>query len=274
MLSAHSQDVVTHYTRRHSGRDGLFGNQPFANYGYWTRDGMTLAQAAEALTEVVATAAGLRDGDRVLDVGAGYGAGAVIYAQRCQPQSIIGIDITDIRIEEGRKYVAEHGLSEVIDLRLGSATAMEFADASFDKLVSVECAFHFDTRRDFLREAARVLKPGGTLALTDMIPRRGVDPKTYMRGEKTLNSGVCLDNLGNAYDADTYAAYLREAGFEAVRIESIVEWTRLRFADTLDTMADREGGERGTQWRNSAKRLREFVTLGEDYVLVVARRSR
>jgi microcystin synthetase protein McyJ len=272
MLSAHSQDVVTHYTRRHSGREGLFGEQPFANYGYWTREGMTLAQAAEALTELVATAAGLGPGDRVLDVGAGYGAGAVVYAQRCRPQSIVGIDITEIRIEEGRKYVAKHGLSEIIELRLGSATAMEFADASFDKLVSVECAFHFDTRRDFLREAARVLKPGGTLALTDMIPRRGVDPRNYQRGELTLNSGVCLDNATNAYDADRYAGYLREAGFEAVRIESIVEWTRLRFAETLVTMADREGGERGTQWRNSAQRLRELVERGEDYVLVVARR--
>ncbi|WP_370307988.1 SAM-dependent methyltransferase [Sinimarinibacterium flocculans] len=274
MLSAHSQDVVTHYTRRHDGRDGLFGDQPFANYGYWTRDGLTLEQAAEALTEVVATAAGLRPGDAVLDVGAGYGAGAVIYAKRCRPASITGIDITPVRIEEGRRYVAGHGLSDVIALQLGSATAMDFADASFDKLVSVECAFHFDTRVDFLREAARVLKPGGTLALTDMIPRRGTDPGAYLRGEKTLNSGVCLDNPANAYDADVYAAHLRDAGFEAVRIESIVEWTRLPFARCLDAMGEREGGERGAAWRRSAARLREFVELGEDYVLVVARRAR
>ncbi|HEY0973494.1 MAG TPA: class I SAM-dependent methyltransferase [Solimonas sp.] len=273
MLSAHSQDVVTHYTRRHDGRDGLFGDQPFANYGYWTREGLTLAQAAEALTEVVATSAGLRPGDRVLDVGAGYGAGAVIYAQRCKPAAIVGIDITPVRIEEGRKYVAGHGLSDVITLQLGSATAMDFADASFDKVVSVECAFHFDTRVDFLREAARVLKPGGTLALTDMIPRRGIDPQAYQRGEKTLNSGVCLDNLANAYDADVYAGHLKSLGFEAIRIESIVEWTRLPFARTLEAMGMREGGERGAAWCRSAARLRQFVELGEDYVLVIARRA-
>src|SRR5690606_22499327 len=170
MLSAHSQDVVTHYTRRHGGRGGLFGDQPFANYGRWSRDDLTLELAAEALTELVATSAGLRPGDHVLDVGAGYGAGAVIYAKRCRPASITGIDITPVRIEEGRKYVAAHGVADIVTLQLGSATAMDFADASFDKLVSVECAFHFDTRLDFLREAARVLRPGGTLALTDMIP--------------------------------------------------------------------------------------------------------
>lgn len=175
-------------------------------------------------------------------------------------------------------YTVRHGgrdgLSDVITLQLGSATAMAFADARFDKLVSVECAFHFDTRVDFLREAARVLKPGGTLALTDIIPRGGTDPTTYMRGEKTLGSGICLDNLGNAYSADVYARHLREAGFEAVRIESIVEWTRLPFAQALDAMGERDGGARGAGWRRTAARLRQLIALGEDYVLVVARRAR
>lgn len=272
MRSSHTQDVITHYTRRHAERGDLFGNQPFANYGYWTRPGLTLEQASEALTELVAATAGLRPGDTVLDVGCGYGAGAVIYAQRCRPASIIGIDVTPVRIEQGHEYVARHGLSGVIRLQLGDATAMAFADASFDKLVSVECAFHFDTRVDFLREAARVLKPGGTLALTDMIPRRGADPAAYLRGEKTVNSGVVLDNAPNAYDADIYAAHLRAAGFTDIRIESIVDWTRARFAEALHGVAARAGGEKGEAILRSARRIREFIDLGEDYVLVAARK--
>lgn len=273
MLSAHTQDVVSHYTRRHSERGDLFGNQPFANYGYWTRPGLSLEQASEALTELVAATAGLMPGDAVLDVGCGYGAGAVIYAKRCRPASIIGIDVTEIRIEEGRRYVARHGYSDLISLQLGNATAMEFADASFDKLVSVECAFHFDSRADFLREAGRVLKPGGSLALTDMIPRRGVNPAAYLRGEKTVNSGVVLDNAGNAYDADAYALHLAAAGFTDIRIESIVAWTRARFVEALHGVAARTGGEKGAAIVRSAQRIREFIDLGEDYVLVAARKS-
>ena len=273
-LSSHTQDVVTHYTRRHTERGDLFGNQPFANYGYWTRDGLTLEQASEALTELVAATAGLAPGDAVLDVGCGYGAGAVVYAKRCRPDSIIGIDVTPVRIEEGHRYVASHGFSDVINLRLGNATAMDFTDARFDKLVSVECAFHFDTRAAFLREAARVLKPGGTLALTDMIPRRGVNPADYLRGEKTVNSGVVLDNAGNAYDADVYAQHLREAGFTDIRIESIVAWTRARFVEALHGVAARAGGEKGEAILRSARRIQQFIELGEDYVLVAARKAR
>ena len=274
MLSAHTQDVVTHYTRRHGERGDLFGNQPFANYGYWTRDGLTLEQASEALTELVATTAGLGPGDTVLDVGCGYGAGAVVYARRCRPEWILGIDVTPVRIEEGHRYVAENGFADRIKLQFGNATAMDFADASFDKLVSVECAFHFDTRVDFLREAARVLKPGGSLALTDMIPRRGVDPAAYLRGEQTINSGVVLDNHPNAYDADVYARHLLEAGFTDIRIESIVDWTRTRFAQALHGVAERTGGENGEAILRSARRIQQFIDLGEDYVLVAARKAR
>ncbi|HSW12307.1 MAG TPA: class I SAM-dependent methyltransferase [Solimonas sp.] len=273
MLTPHTETVATHYTRRHAIRGDLFGEQPFANYGYWTRDGLSMVQAAEALTRLVAASAGLARGDRLLDVGCGYGAGAVVFARAFDVDAITGIDVTPVRIDEGRRYVAAQGYAERIDLRLGDATRMEFADGSFDKLVSVECAFHFDTRVDFLREAARVLRPGGTLALTDLIPRRGVDPTVYQRGVNAVGSEVCLDNVANTYDADVYAAHLRAAGFESVRIESILESTRIPFVDALQRAGERDSSERGAQMLRSVARQREILAGGEDYVLVVARKS-
>jgi microcystin synthetase protein McyJ len=209
----------------------------------------------------------------VLDVGCGYGAPAVAYTRRYHPQSVIGIDITEVRIKTGREHVAKSGLSDVIKLQLGDATKLDFADASFTKLIAVECAFHFDTRRDFLREAGRVLAPGGVLSLTDMIPRRGIDPKAYLKGHPTFYSGFCIDNPGNAYDADVYAQYLRESGFTDIRIESIVDETRLKFADAMEELGKRTPGERGEIFRKGGERLREYITLGEDYVLVVARKK-
>jgi microcystin synthetase protein McyJ len=272
-LSEHTQGIAKYYTRRHDQRGDLFGDRPFANYGYWTRPGLSMADASEAMAAFVAGAAGLCAEDRVLDIGCGYGACAVAYAERFGPAAIVGVDVTPTRIEHGREYVAQCGLSEVIDLRLGDATALDFADASFDKVLAIECAFHFDTRRDFLREAGRVLKPGGTLVLTDLIPKRGSDIGRYVASENTLAADINMYNPANAYDADVYAGYLRESGFADVRIDSILPWTLARFIPALYRYADGPGVDREGKIRKHGDKLQQVIDDGEDYVLVVARKS-
>lgn len=273
MQSASTEEVVRHYRLRHQQRTDLLESQPFANYGYWTRKGLTLEQAAEALTAIVAALAGLSPGDRVLDIGCGYGAGAALCMRRFNPDFIVGVDATDVRIETGREYIAKLGLSDRIELRVGDATRLDGLDeASFDKVLAIECAFHFNTRRDFMREAFRVLKPGGTLALSDIIPRSGVDPEKYL-AIATVNTGIALGNRENSYDADTYAGYLREAGFQHVRIESVLEWTRQGFVDWLLRTADGLEPAPATQYRRAAEKLQSLIDAGEDYVLVVAHKA-
>jgi len=264
--------VIAHYTARHTARGDLYGEQPFANYGYWAEPGQSIEGAAEALTRLVASAAEMGPESQVLDVGCGYGAGPVVFARSHQPRSIVGIDVTDIRIESGHDYVAKCGFGDRISLQVGDATAMDFADGQFDTVVSVECAFHFDTREQFLAEAFRVLAPGGRLALTDLIPKRGVDPASYMRGNRAFLSGQCLDMPVNAYDADEYMRILSAVGFEAVKVESILEQTRIPFIAALRNYAEGLEGDRRAAFERMCERLQSYVDAGEDYVLVTARK--
>jgi microcystin synthetase protein McyJ len=235
---------------------------------------MTFEQASEELTDLVARTAGISPGDRVLDVGCGYGANALAYTSRYKPASVTGIDVTDVRITTGTQMIEAAGLADVIKLRLGDATKMDFADNSFDRLVCVESAFHFDTRQAFLKEAGRVLRPGGTLAMTDMIPRRGVDPSTYMNGHKAAFSGVCLENKANAYDADVYLAYLKDAGFSDASVTSIVDKSRKPFIAALERFAAKNPEDpRCKAIMAGAAKIREYIEGGEDYVLVFARKA-
>ena len=274
MISEHTKGIAKYYTRRHDQRRDLFGDQPFANYGYWARPGMTMAQASEAMASLVAAAAGLAPGDQVLDIGCGYGACAVVYAERFAPDRIVGVDVTPTRIQSGREYINKCGFSEVIELQEGDATKLEFDDGAFNKLLAVECAFHFDTRRDFFAEAARVLQPDGVMALTDLIPKRGVDTKTYLEEENTLAIDIDMYNRANAYDEDTYVGYLKEVGFTDIRVESMTEWTLARFVPALHQYADKQTDEAFEKIHRHADKLQRIIDLGEDYVLVVARRQR
>jgi microcystin synthetase protein McyJ len=186
------------------------------NLGYW-KEARTYPDACVAMVELLGTRAGLQPGDEVLDVGVGFAEQDFVLLERFEVSRVTGIDITPVHIEKGRERVAKRGLQDRIDLRLGSATAMEFPDATFDRVLALECAFHFDTREQFLREAFRVLKPGGCIAIADMLPVP--DKKTSRATAFARKYGHVPE--ANLYDREEYPRRLSAAGFGDVRVESI-----------------------------------------------------
>ncbi|OGP84739.1 MAG: hypothetical protein A2Y95_03720 [Deltaproteobacteria bacterium RBG_13_65_10] len=275
MISEKTRGIVDVYTQRHDTRAGVFGEKPYANYGYWSRPGMTIDDAGDALTEQVTRAAGIAPGDRVLEVGCGYGAATVHYTRLFRPSRVVGLDITEVRVRSGRDYVEASGLSDVITVGMGDATKLDFPDGSFERVIAIECALHFDTREDFLREAARVLAPGGGIGLADMCLRKGADRGEFL--EKVhfpVGSDGKLDVVENVYDVDVYAEILRKCGFAEVRVDVITEYTLPRFAVHLEGVAVKLEDGHGPRRLRAAQIFREYLRLGLEYVLVSACKPR
>jgi len=109
----------------------------------------------------------LQNGQSVLDVACGFGGALEIIDQRWREMSLTGLNIDARQLQLCRGAVADP--SNRLSLVEGDACAMPFADAAFDHVLCVEAMFHFRSRRDFLGEAARVLRPGGVLAATDIL---------------------------------------------------------------------------------------------------------
>ncbi|MBK5940691.1 class I SAM-dependent methyltransferase [Halochromatium roseum] len=195
----------------------------YLNLGYW-RDATDLDSASNALADLLADAAQLSPGDQLLDVGYGFADQDMRWSERYQPAQIIGLNLTQSQVEIARQRVAERGLSEQIDLRQGSATAMDLPDASVDKVIALECAFHFRSREQFLREAFRVLRPGGRIAIADILPRPAQGSAWQRFKRKTswaLVAGKFSIPWDNAYPIPTYHAKLKLRGYEQIRVESI-----------------------------------------------------
>jgi MPBQ/MSBQ methyltransferase len=145
--------------------------------GFWLphqAGGFTEAQAR--LTTQMLDLAGLRPGQAVLDVACGFGGALAQIDARFAEMRLVGLNIDPRQLALCRDAVCQQ--SNRLALVQANATALPFRPASFDQLLCIEAMFHFAARRGFLAQAAAVLKPGGQLAMCDILlrPPRGVMP--------------------------------------------------------------------------------------------------
>jgi ubiquinone/menaquinone biosynthesis C-methylase UbiE len=145
------------------------------HWGYWPDpkgaggSAEDYADAAERLTAEVCRAARVGDGQRILDVGCGFGGTLASLNERLSSADLVGLNIDERQLDRARTLVRARAGNRVSFVR-GDACWLPFADASFDALVAVESIFHFRDRLSFLGQAARVLRPGGRLAVSDFVP--------------------------------------------------------------------------------------------------------
>ncbi len=240
----------------------------FLNLGYW-RDAQGYRAAAEALVDLLGEAAGLGPGDVVVDAGCGFGDQDLRWMRTKAPARIVALNVTELQIAHAKAKNAHPG----IEYRLGSATALPFGPGEVDKVVSLEAAFHFDTREAFLREAFRVLRPGGRLAVVDMLPLEK-DGRVLTGGLRgAIERWSYQVPAGNVYGVSEYGRILARCGFADARIESIRDQVFPGFQRYLAELLDDAAASRRLHpfIRQSMRHMGDHFKTS-DYLLVTATR--
>lgn len=122
------------------------------------------------VVDVLAGKAGVRREHHVLDVCSGMGGPARWIAHRYACR-VTGLDFTESRVEAARRLTRRVRLDHVVDFVHGDATAMPLPDARFDVLIGQESWLHIPDKAALIRQCARVVKPSGTIAFTDIVVR-------------------------------------------------------------------------------------------------------
>jgi demethylmenaquinone methyltransferase / 2-methoxy-6-polyprenyl-1,4-benzoquinol methylase len=120
----------------------------------------------------------------VLDVATGTAAVAIELARRVPARRVVGIDQSTAMLAVGRERVSRAGLESRVELREGRAEELPFADGAFDALTFTYLLRYVDDPATALRELARVVRSGGTIAMLEFgLPRRLARPlwELYVR---------------------------------------------------------------------------------------------
>jgi SAM-dependent methyltransferase len=170
--------------------------------------------------------ASIKPGETVLDLGSGAGFDCLLAARQLNGTGrVIGVDMTPPMIGKARRNAAKAGFANV-EFRLGEIEHLPVADATVDLIIS-NCVINLSPEKaQVFQEAFRVLKPGGRLAVSDVVATAPVPPALR---EELEAIGACV--AGAALISDLQAM-LREAGFNRVDIQPreasrkvVAQWT-------------------------------------------------
>jgi O-methyltransferase StaMB len=198
----------------------LYG--PNIHVGFWDgqEDTTGLEDAADRLTDMMIERLQVGPGARVLDIGCGLGGPAIRLAQATGAE-VVGISVSRKQVEKANQLAEAAGVSGKVGFQHGDAMNLPFDDASFDAVWMLESVMQMPDRTAALTEAARVLRPGGRLALTDNYER-----ETISEERRPVIEGILKRYLTQSPASfEAYPAMLRTAGLRCAEIIDVSENT-------------------------------------------------
>ena len=194
---------------------------------FFSRDGASLESAQEAKLELSCRKLGLRQGQRVLDVGCGWGSFA-IHAAACHGVEVIGITLSEQQAAFARTRVREAGLDHRVSIRV--LDYRDLAGERFDAIASIGMVEHVGDERinEYAGRLAGLLHPGGRLLNHGIARLRHSDPKAGPFSERYVFPDADPLHLSRVLLALERAGFVTEhvEAFGADYVETLRHWAR------------------------------------------------
>jgi cyclopropane fatty-acyl-phospholipid synthase-like methyltransferase len=237
--------IVEHYDVVSPYYYSLWGEH--LHHGYWIRGDESKEAAQIQLIELLAGLGNVKPGYRVLDIGCGYG-GSSLFLAKNYGVSATGVTISPVQVDMANRAAAEANLDA--KFLLMDAEALQFTEP-FDLLWSVESISHYHDPKKFFANAAQLLKPGGTFALTDWFKKGGLSPAEKKKFIDPIEKGMFVE----LWEMDNYAEFLCAAGLQVVHHQILSSNCAKTWDLSLEIIKEK------SFWALAAKFGADFITF-------------
>jgi tocopherol O-methyltransferase len=203
--------VISYYDRCHKDYQLAWGidRNHAIHYGFYEPGVRGQDEARRNSNRVLAHELGVGQGDFVIDAGCGVGGTCIWLAEQVGAR-VLGVNIQPMHLDIARRNVEARGLAGHVAFAQRDYCELPTPDGSADGLFSLEGIAHAPDKVRFLREAARVLKPGGRLVIFDYFSRPGPLTPRETRDRARFMQGWALPDLP---PAEHYQTALSDLGF-------------------------------------------------------------
>lgn len=218
-MDTQQQSILDYYRESHIDYLMIWGTFRHLglHYGYHDAEHRGLHAAVVNMNRQVAERLKVKPGHRLMDAGCGIGGTSIWMAENRGAQ-VTGVNISPDQLVRAEKLVRQRNLQGQVNFVRRSYTDTGLPDASFDGIYGMESVSYTIDKRDFLREAHRLLKPGGRLVITDGFMNDSTFPEHLREDYQRWLDGWAVDNLAGVQQ---FQRDLSDLGFRDIRFDDV-----------------------------------------------------
>lgn len=219
-LDYHKKIIDYYNATEHAYRDSWdLDNSLAIHYGYWDEQVRSFPASLVRMNEVMAEQACILPGEKVLDAGCGVG-GSSIFLAAIRGALVTGITLSPKQARQATANAKEKGVEGKVNFQAMDYCSTSFPDQSFDIVWGCESICYAGNKEEFIKEAWRLLRPGGRLIVAD-----GFVTAFQNNGHPVIRQWLDGWQVNYLETSQRFASFMEKAGFKNISYRNITQFT-------------------------------------------------